>query len=818
MAISPAHLAHLATSGLSPEICHEAGIYTETDGRALADTLGRKNAMREQVPAIMFPFFEPGKAKPSFARAKPDVPRANSEKPGKVIKYEQPPKRPTMPYFPPRSRESRLRDTSLPLHITEGEKKGLCLDQMGYAAIALVGVDNFHDVEHRKATGEYRLHEKLREHVVFDDRVVVIVFDGDARKPDKPGIYRAAVKLARTLLASGAREVFLVLPPEDAEEKGIDDFYAAHGEAATKKLLVSARERFDPSKPWGGMVRPTITVLTQEHKTNDMAARALAGALGVYQRGGQLVRVIRDGRPRDGVARTVGAPRIAPMPKAILRERLTEAADWEKLDGDGAEPTHPPEWSVLAVLERGEWPGVSHLDGIVEIPVLRPNGTVLSSPGYDPVTQLLYEPCGLDLEVPERPTQADAIRARDELLDVVSDFPFASDADRAAWLAAVLTPFTRYAGVDTAPLFLVDANTRGSGKTLLADTVGMIATGRGLARTVWIASDDEMRKQITACALAGDSIVLIDNVVGSLGSASFDAALTSSTWKARILGRSENTPDLPMRITWFATGNNTVLVADTGRRTLRIRLEAQDENPEDRDGFKRTDLLRWISRERSRLVTAALTILRAYTSAGMPAAGLGAWGSFDAWSQIVRGAVVWAGCADPKATQIEVRDQGDDEARSLRSLIMGIERIDRAGRGVTARDILDSLHHDNLDDHEALRDAVETLSWLKPGAELPSAKSLGKTLRRFHRRVVAGKYLEHEAYQGTMRWRVLEAGLGGFGGIGGFPTTPAGAHANNVVPISSRAGITQKPQLPPNPPNPIPEIEERGLLEEGEWF
>ncbi len=64
-----------------------------------------------------------------------------------------------------------------------------------------------------------------------------------------------------------------------------------------------------------------------------------------------------------------------------------------------------------------------------------------------------------------------AIAARDLLLEVVADFPFALPLYRAAWPAALLTPLARFAFAGPAPLFLVDANVRAAGKGLLLDTI-----------------------------------------------------------------------------------------------------------------------------------------------------------------------------------------------------------------------------------------------------------------------------------------------------------------------------------------------------------
>ncbi len=61
-------------------------------------------------------------------------------------------------------------------------------------------------------------------------------------------------------------------------------------------------------------------------------------------------------------------------------------------------------------------------------------------------------------------------------------------------------------------------------------------------------------------------------------------------------------------------------------------------------------------------MSAALTILRAYHVAGRPDQKLPSWGSFTVWSELIRGALVWTGLADPFLTQQRAaRDQNEPE-------------------------------------------------------------------------------------------------------------------------------------------------------------
>ena len=148
---------------------------------------------------------------------------------------------------------------------------------------------------------------------------------------------------------------------------------------------------------------------------------------------------------------------------------------------------------------------------------------------------------------------------------------------------------------------------------------------------------------------------------------------------------------MPLYATWYATGNNVILVGDTARRVVHIRLESPEENPEERADFHHPDLLAWVRQERPRLTAAAVTILAGYCAAGRPDMRLTPWGSFEAWSALVRQAVVWIGLPDPGSTRTELTSQADREAVALRQLIAGWEEMDAAGVGMTVAAVLREL-------------------------------------------------------------------------------------------------------------------------------
>jgi hypothetical protein len=515
------------------------------------------------------------------------------------------------------------------------------------------------------------------------------------------------------------------------------------------------------------IAEPVIRVTYELHEVVDQSVAALAMHESVYQRGGELVHIVREVSPTGLIRRAPGSPTIRSMARATIRENLTRVSRFEKLDkrSERWSATIPPDSVVDAVASRGEWHGIRPLVGIAEAPCLRPDGTILQAPGYDPSTGYVYAPNDKYLPIPDRPTLGDAQRARDELLEIVCDFPFAGDAHRAGWLAMLLTCFARPAIDGCVPLFAVDAPTRGSGKGRCVDAAANVATGRDATKTAQPKDDDEMRKRITTLVLEGEAIAVIDNISRALGDPSLDAALTATTWKDRALGRNASV-SARNNLMWVATGNNIELGADTARRTLHVRIESPLENPEDRDSrqFKHPDLLAWVRAERPRLVRAAVTLLRAYFVAGCPDQGLKQWGSFEQWSRLIPHVLVWAGLPDPMSTRQEFEDTADSTKQALIALQSGWQRLDVAsgGNGLTAKQAIGVLYparreSDAPDGYDALRDAIEELTDAIPGRP-PSPTKLGCQLRKARRRVIGGRKFDTVPNRsGVAVWRVLGA-------------------------------------------------------------
>ena len=259
---------------------------------------------------------------------------------------------------------------------------------------------------------------------------------------------------------------------------------------------------------------------------------------------------------------------------------LVRQADWVAQRGKQVVDAKPPSELARDLLVLPE-PRLPALEGIVSAPVFLRWGRLLATPGYDAESRLWYEP-SRDLQlpaIPPVPTEADVEGAVQLLTeDLLVDFEFAAESDLAHALAALLLPFVRRLIDGPTPVHLLEAPTPGSGKSLLADLISIVALGRSCEATTVTRNEDESRKKLTAILSRGRPIVVIDNLQGALESAQLAAAITAETWSDRLLGKTQMV-EFPNRALWIVTGNNPKLSMEIARRCIRIRLEPHQERP-----------------------------------------------------------------------------------------------------------------------------------------------------------------------------------------------------------------------------------------------
>jgi len=348
---------------------------------------------------------------------------------------------------------------------------------------------------------------------------------------------------------------------------------------------------------------------------------------GIYRRAGTLVRITRDDE---------GRPIVEPLSESAFRGRLERTCSFQVVVKGKSTPIAPPLDVVRDCMSLGDWEFPALL-GITETPVLRPDGTVFAVPGYDAATRLYYPAGSLTVDaIPDEPTADDVAAAFDMLVEPIADFPFDSDASRANALAALMTPVIRPMIVGPVPLTIIDKPQAGTGASLLAEVVSIIATGRPAAMMTAQNDDDSWRKAIISLLWRGQQVAVIDNIENTLWAPSLAAVLTATTFQDRGLGRAEMVL-LPNRVTWRGTGNNIKLAGDLPRRTVWVRLDAKQARPWLRDSkeFRHPNLVEWVREHRADIVRAILTIVRAWVVAGRPPADIAVLGGYESWCRTI---------------------------------------------------------------------------------------------------------------------------------------------------------------------------------------
>lgn len=345
--------------------------------------------------------------------------------------------------------------------------------------------------------------------------------------------------------------------------------------------------------------------------------------------------------------------------------------------GGGLTPCNPPLPAITAVKETADrLDAAPKLERVVQVPFFTRERALAAREGYHPASRAWYQPSARFSvpQVSENPTPTHVGAAKMLLLDeLLVDFPFASQGDKAGALALLLEPFVKDVIQGATPLHLIEASTQGTGKTLLARCCLAVALGyqmREVPSKPLSVDEAEIRKGITTDLMSGTPVVFFDNVSHSLKSAALAQALTAGVWTDRKLGGNENA-EFPVRCSWVMTSNNAAYDKDTARRLSLIRLDLSTldvpnsvkENPETRDPstLRHANLEGWVTDHQGRLAWAALTLVQAWVRAGARPWSGRPLGSFEAWSTVMGGILEAAGVEGFLTNREQIQASGSDD-------------------------------------------------------------------------------------------------------------------------------------------------------------
>jgi len=436
----------------------------------------------------------------------------------------------------------------------------------------------------------------------------------------------------------------------------------------------------------------------------------------LFRRGGAPVRVEDDEQ---------GNPVITVLNPDRMRYELARCAYWYTLKGkDGEEvPAKPPMYVVRDVLATPNYP-LPVLERVVEVPVFSPDGKISLAPGYHEENRTYYKPKkGLTIpHIPDKPSKADIEKARGILLEeLLVDFPFKTQADRANATALSLLPYVRDMIDGPTPFHLIEGPTPGTGKGLLASALLRPALGERFGMVPPADNEEEWRKRLTSTFRDGNPAFFLDNLTHFLDSGVLSAAITATTWMDRVLGETANIT-LPVKCIFGAAANNPGLSTEMARRAVRIRLDSKTEKPWERTDF-RHELPAWSFENRGDIVWANLVLVKAWVEAGQPSGNSPVMGSFEQWSNVMGGVLEYAGIPEFLGNKDQLFDAVDSEMARWRAF------VEMWGAKFGAEPVRVAELYDL---------AVECDFPLGKGDERAQRTSLGMQLNRARDRVFAG--------------------------------------------------------------------------------
>jgi hypothetical protein len=412
--------------------------------------------------------------------------------------------------------------------------------------------------------------------------------------------------------------------------------------------------------------------------------------------------------------------------------------------GGAVAALYPPAPAALAADSPEYLREVRPLKGVTHTPIIRADGTVLSRPGYDDETAMLYlPPRGFSL-----PAEHKGLALLEEL---VCDFPFQTVHDKANYFAALLTPLLRLITPPPYPLVAIGAPQPGSGKSLLATVLRAIHGG--VFRSEMVRDAAELRKQITAILdTTAAPVVTFDNLTGVLRSSVLDGLITSAEWSDRILGLGQDRT-LPNDRLWTITGNNLSLGGDMRRRTVWVTIDPRMEHPEERTAFRHEHLEGWVVENRAEILAALIGLVSDWSAADRPMAEARRSDSYALWEQTVDSVLKHAGFEGTVNHADSVRKDGLEDEDDWGATLNGLYRV-YGGRPFLVKEVLGGVGlDDGLSEEELPGDIADRV---RRGQS--AAKTFGWWFKNRQDRWAGGRCVVsagRDGKTGVAKWRVV---------------------------------------------------------------
>lgn len=795
--LDPVHLDELAASAITPATARAHGIYSAHTRDDLPEDLQWIDTGDEARETSIYPVLVFQETQADGSQTWQVKPRPGSM-PGRG-KYVGP----SRDGNPPKLIEWRRARSPERVLIVEGTKQGVAAAAHAPKRTSVYGIPG---ITGWMVSGEDDDpgHPTPMLEPVVEGQAVVITPDSDAAT--KVGVYRGAEALGEACLAAGATSVRFVHVPGTGPHDGLDDVLGALKTSKERRAKLAELIETAGDKP-ANITKKQLDKMAAAQRRKDRERRiesaavelngrpgvnldsdplevttaiiahldSACGGIRIFSRDGHIVRLI------DGEA---GLELEDLTMDSIHREVLDVVCPFSAANRQGVpRPQGVPKALLGILLDHGaDFPGIR---GVTQTPIVHADGTIVTRPGLDAETGL-YLDLAHDIEglrVPDHPTDEQvedaAARLRDAFpvdgQDGYDGLPI-SEAGRTDLVGMILTPAIR-ALVPTSPAFLANGIQPGVGKGVAVNAVHLLNHGTPGAFESTPTSEEEMDKRLGTAIKDRRTSVILDEAMSKKGEClinnkSLTAFLTAPVYRGRDLGHSRDITGPNLAVVYI-TGNNVTPSADIARRIVQIRFDSDRPDLETRGNFAH-DMTSWILEHRRELLTAVLTLIRAWFDRGQPAAPQDfSFGSFEDWQRIIGGILHLAGFRGFLEHVLEDRADTDNEVIDNFEFLTWVEKTFPAGTRFAARELLG----------DALAD---------PDAPAP----YGFEWSDFDGRVKALSQV-----MGRMRRRYGDLQLIRDGKVHGSGTAYKIRHFGSATPPTGPGGPNPTPPVPPRSPS-----------------
>lgn len=468
----------------------------------------------------------------------------------------------------------------------------------------------------------------------------------------------------------------------------------------------------------------------------------------IFQRDGKWVEIQRLGEDQTAT--------VVELDRDTFSARLNMATFWRKRVGDGTSFRYvsAPKDVVNQIYAHPEKP-VPELRAVVIAPMFTTDGELVITPGYHKSGYYYAPPAGLSIDrPPRRITEEHLSDARETLVDILCDFEM-DGVSRAELEDAVvrMSGETKWGSGEGAtavpPSFLsavgfmleqivrpmidgpvmpllISKTARRAGGGLLAMVMQTVIRGSAGVRPL-AQNEDERRKAILAALKSGSSVIAWDNLPTgrTIDSPTLATLFTEGVYVDRELGNSIER-SIPVRASFVMIGNRPPFSDELVQRLTLLELVPQTASPETRSGWKHGDLPTYVQRNRGRILSALLVLVKHWLDKGQPVPKHPpVLGRFERYRHVIGGILEaassnWTSWQSNRTKLEKVAKDGEEDGWSVLFEKWASERGTGLGGKIEARDLADIAQ-----EHEIPLDVAR----VRDGGQFEyNPRSLGKAL------------------------------------------------------------------------------------------